>query len=270
MRSGREGSASSVYLLYSSGGNNNGSANSCYAVRPALHSIVINFEKSYGYTVLFGAVAHMYNAWLRSGLEADVDRVYRFDDIGELAVDVAFGRYAVRPASLDCDKLKKPRISRTFGVIARIYNAWLRSGNRDYAYNVRLLNSSGAPVYRDTDRRFAVRPASLDCDKFEKSLISRTFGSIARIYNAWVRSGFSEESYGCLSIAASGSRNYAYAIRYFAVRPAPTRLRKIYCRQFPNSVRISTAEQISYEMKGAIAPLAPHKYGNGKTYSTLI
>ena len=89
-------------------------------------------------------------------------------------------------------------------------------------------------------------------------------------YNAWVRSGFSEESYGCLSIAASGSRNYAYAIRYFAVRPAPTRLRKIYCRQFPNSVRISTAEQISYEMKGAIAPLAPHKYGNGKTYSTLI
>ncbi len=89
-------------------------------------------------------------------------------------------------------------------------------------------------------------------------------------YNAWVRSGFSEESYGCLSIAASGSRNYAYATRYFAVRPAPTRLRKIYCRQFPNSVRISTAEQISYEMKGAIAPLAPHKYGNGKTYSTLI
>ena len=146
----------------------------------------------------------------------------------------------------------------------------MRSGNRDYAYNVRLLNSSGAPVYRDTDLRFAVRPASLDCDKFKKPRISRTFGSIARIYNAWVRSGFSEESYGCLSIAASGSRNYAYAIRYFAVRPAPTRLRKIYCRQFPNSVRISTAEQISYEMKGAIAPLAPHKYGNGKTYSTLI
>ncbi len=211
-----------------------------------------------------------YDAWLRSGLEADVDRVYRFDDIGELAVDVAFGRYAVRPASLDCDLLKKPRISRTFGVIARIYNAWLRSGNRDYAYNVRLLNSSGAPVYRDTDLRFAVRPASLDCDKFKKPRISRTFGSIARIYNAWVRSGFSEESYGCLSIAASGSRNYAYATRYFAVRPAPTRLRKIYCRQFPNSVRISTAEQISYEMKGAIVPLAPFKYGNGKTYSTLI
>ncbi len=183
-----------------------------------------------------------YNAWLRSGLEADVDRVYRFDDIGKLAVDVAFGRYAVRPAlldcnklkkprisrtfgviariytawlrsgrdysasivyllgssggngiggahsryavrpvSLDCNKLKKPRISRTFGVIARIYNAWLRSGNRDYAYNVRLLNSSGAPVYRDTDLRFAVRPASLDCDKFKKPRISRTFGSIARI-----------------------------------------------------------------------------------------
>ena len=120
VRSGREGSASSVYLLYSSGGNNNGSANSRYAVRPALHSIVINFEKSYGYTVLFGAVAHM-------------------------------------------------------------YNAWLRSGNRDYAYNVRLLNSSGAPVYRDTDLRYAVRPASLDCDKLKKPRISRTFGSIARI-----------------------------------------------------------------------------------------
>ncbi len=62
-----------------------------------------------------------------------------------------------------------------------MYNAWLRSGNRDYAYNVRLLNSSGAPVYRDTDLRFAVRPASLDCDKFKKPRISRTFGSIARI-----------------------------------------------------------------------------------------
>ncbi len=55
---------------------------------------------------------------------------------------------------------KKSRISRAFGSVARIYNAWLRSGNRDYAYNVRLLNSSGAPVYRDTDLRYAVRPAS--------------------------------------------------------------------------------------------------------------
>ena len=154
--------------------------------------------------------------------------------------------------------------------LSLVYNAWLRSG-RDYSASiVYLLGSSGGNGIGGVNSRFAVRPASLDCDKFKKPRISRTFGSIARIYNAWVRSGFSEESYGCLSIAASGSRNYAYAIRYFAVRPAPTRLRKIYCRQFPNSVRISTAEQISYEMKGAIAPLAPHKYGNGKTYSTLI
>ena len=122
-----------------------------------------------------------YDAWLRSGLEADVDRVYRFDDIGKLAVDVAFGRYAVRPALLDCNKLKKPRISRTFGVIARIYNAWLRSGYYNLAGRAYSLGSSGGVNYNYTYRRFAVRPASLDCDKFEKSLISRTFGSIARI-----------------------------------------------------------------------------------------
>ena len=118
---------------------------------------------------------------MRSGLEADVDRVYRFDDIGKLAVDVAFGRYAVRPALLDCNKLKKPRISRTFGVIARIYNAWLRSGsNTDIDY-ILGLTSSGRYGGSITAVRYAVRPALLDCNKFKKSLISRTFGSIARI-----------------------------------------------------------------------------------------
>ena len=89
-----------------------------YAVRPA--SLDCDKLKKPRISRTFGVIARIYDAWLRSGLEADVDRVYRFDDIGELAVDVAFGRYAVRPASLDCDKFKKPRISRTFGSIARI------------------------------------------------------------------------------------------------------------------------------------------------------
>jgi hypothetical protein len=85
-----------------------------------------------------------------------------------------------------------------------------------------------------------------------------------------VRSGAYNNALDVYYLVASGGRNSDYGTRRYAVRPAPTRLRKIYCRQFPNSVRISTAEQISYEMKGAIVPLAPHKYGNGKTYSTLI
>ncbi len=127
------------------------------------------------------ATGHTGYAWLRSGRDYSASIVYLLGSSGGNGIGGAHSRYAVRPVSLDCNKLKKPRISRTFGVIARIYNAWLRSGNRDYAYNVRLLNSSGAPVYRDTDLRFAVRPASLDCDKFKKPRISRTFGSIARI-----------------------------------------------------------------------------------------
>ncbi len=179
VRSGYYMYARSAHLLTDFGGQDVSLTDYRYAVRPV--SLDCDKLKKPWISRTFGVIARIYDAWLRSGLEADVDRVYRFDDIGKLAVDVAFGRYAVRPASLDCNKLKKPRISRTFGVIARIYNAWLRSGNRDYAYNVRLLNSSGAPVYRDTDLRFAVRPASLDCDKFKKPRISRTFGPIVRI-----------------------------------------------------------------------------------------
>ena len=120
---------------------------------------------------------------MRSGNESNANKAYIFSSVGSLDGDSTDRRHAVRPAlhSTAVNFLKKPRIFRAFGVIARIYNAWLRSGNRDYAYNVRLLNSSGAPVYRDTDLRFAVRPASLDCDKFKKPRISRTFGSIARI-----------------------------------------------------------------------------------------
>ncbi len=85
-----------------------------YAVRPA--SLDCDKLKKPRISRTFGVIARIYDAWLRSGLEADVDRVYRFDDIGELAVDVAFGRYAVRPALLNCNKLKKSWISRTFWV----------------------------------------------------------------------------------------------------------------------------------------------------------
>ena len=69
-------------------------------------------------------------------------------------------------------------------------------------------------------------PAAMPCVPLHSTVInlkSRWYPELLGLllaYDAWVRSGFSEESYGCLSIAASGSRNYAYATRYFAVRPA--------------------------------------------------
>ncbi len=61
------------------------------------------------------------------------------------------------------------------------YNAWVRSGIGSSAFTTCVFSYIGTFDGDYTDRRHAVRPASLDCDKFEKSLISRTFGSIARI-----------------------------------------------------------------------------------------
>ena len=45
LRSGIYGSASYVYLLYSSGALTNALANTRHAVRPALHSTAVNFLK---------------------------------------------------------------------------------------------------------------------------------------------------------------------------------------------------------------------------------
>ena len=54
---------------------------------------------------------------------------------------------------------KKSRISRAFGSVARIYNAWLRSGIYGSASYVYLLYSSGALNNALANTRYAVRPA---------------------------------------------------------------------------------------------------------------
>ena len=56
--------------------------------------------------------------------------------------------------------LKKPRISRAFGSVARMYDAWLRSGDVDGASYAYLLHSSGAHNRSNAYRYYAVRPAS--------------------------------------------------------------------------------------------------------------
>jgi len=65
----------------------------------------------------------MYDAWLRSGIYGSASYVYLLDSSGALGNDLTDLRYAVRPALLDCDKLKKPRISRTFGAMVHIRRA---------------------------------------------------------------------------------------------------------------------------------------------------
>ena len=100
-----------------------------------------------------------YDAWLRSGVFFDSGAVYCLDS----ADGGYFGtldRYAVRPALYSTViNLKKPWISRTFGVIARMYDAWLRSGNVSYANYVYLLGSSGVFNDGSVNTRYAVRPA---------------------------------------------------------------------------------------------------------------
>ena len=61
------------------------------------------------------------------------------------------------------------------------YYAWVRSGTYAYGSNVYLLTVSGGRFNDVTNRRYAVRPALLDCNKLKKSRISRTFGVIARV-----------------------------------------------------------------------------------------
>ena len=55
---------------------------------------------------------------------------------------------------------KKPRISRAFGSVARIYNAWLRSGSEIVADGAFIFGSGGKHSGDSTDLRYAVRPAS--------------------------------------------------------------------------------------------------------------
>ena len=74
----------------------------------------------------------------------------------------------------------------------------------------------------------------------------------------WLRSGNYGSANGAYNILVSGSIDFGFTDYRLAVRPALHLFaEKIYCRQFPNSARSRTTEQLSYEMKGAIVPLAP-------------
>ena len=64
------------------------------------------------------------------------------------------------------------------------------------------------------------------------------------MYNAWLRSGYYNYAYYAYNLNSSGGDDAYNAYRRFAVRPRFTCLRKIYCRQFPNSARLRTTEQI--------------------------
>ncbi len=100
------------------------------------------------------------------------------------------------------------------------YDAWLRSGVSGNARNATLLYSSGTHDYADTSNRYSVRPALYSTViNLKKPWISRTFGSIARMYDAWVRSGvfFDSGAVYCLDSADGG---YFGTLDRYAVRPA--------------------------------------------------
>ena len=99
-----------------------------------------------------------YYAWLRSGEYAITNYGYSLKVNGGFARNDILGRYAVRPALLDCNKLKKPWISRTFGSIARMYDAWVRSGVFFDSGAVYCLDSADGGYFGTLDR-YAVRPA---------------------------------------------------------------------------------------------------------------
>ena len=61
---------------------------------------------------------------------------------------------------------KKSRIYRAFGSVARIYNAWLRSGRNLYASSMYSVQATGVHHYGETDLRYAVRPASSNAVNF--------------------------------------------------------------------------------------------------------
>ncbi len=88
---------------------------------------------------------------------------------GGLDYSSAYSRFAVRPASSNAVNFKKVEDTRAFGSVARIYDAWLRSGSDRSAYVVYLLYSSGAHYYDFTSGRYAVRPASSNAVNFKKA-----------------------------------------------------------------------------------------------------
>ena len=111
----------------------------------------------------------MYDAWLRSGDVSSAAYLYLLNSSGARSSGSTDYRYAVRPASSNVVNLKKPRIPRAFGSVARIYNAWLRSGGDTYASCAYALNSSGGYGYDSANCRYAVRPASSNAVNFKKA-----------------------------------------------------------------------------------------------------
>ncbi len=116
--------------------------------------------------------------------------------------------------------LKKSWISRTFGVIARMYDAWVRSGVFFDSGAVYCLDSADGGYFGTLDR-YAVRPALYSTViNLKKPWISRTFGVIARMYDAWVRSGgITGDNNSCV-LSSSGDRSNYSTNRCYAVRPA--------------------------------------------------
>ena len=101
----------------------------------------------------------MYDAWVRSGCGNIAYYVYLLGSSGGYDVGYAISRYAVRPALYSTViNLKKPWISRTFGVIARMYDAWVRSGVFFDSGAVYCLDSADGGYFGTLDR-YAVRPA---------------------------------------------------------------------------------------------------------------
>ena len=100
------------------------------------------------------------------------------------------------------------------------YDAWVRSGSYYRAYGVCLLNSSGGSNFGSANFRYSVRPALYSTViNLKKPWISRTFGSIARMYDAWVRSGVFFDS-GAVYCFDSADGGYFGTLDRYAVRPA--------------------------------------------------
>ena len=108
----------------------------------------------------------MYDAWLRSGFDSAVDGGYYLYSDGILYGGVTNRIFAVRPASSNAVNFKKAADTRAFGSVARMYDAWLRSGDVDGASYAYLLHSSGAHNRSNAYRYYAVRPASSNVVNF--------------------------------------------------------------------------------------------------------
>ena len=64
-------------------------------------------------------------------------------------------------------------------------------------------------------------PRFIECSKFfKKAADTRAFGSVARKYNAWLRSGDVDGASYAYLLHSSGAHNRSNAYRYYAVRPA--------------------------------------------------